>query len=137
MPAPKPQEFPRYSLHQFDKAGRRFKDRPPVGAPKAEMQEWIDTIPIVSNWRAAHGFPLQRIREWVRRKATKVDPKANVAQRLKRILSIHNKLSRSSRSWRLTQLQDIAGCRAVVRSIPALQVLRHRLSTAKIQHRHG
>jgi len=101
------------------------------------MQEWIDTIPIVSNWRAAHGFPLQRIREWVRRKATKVDPKANVAQRLKRILSIHNKLSRSSRSWRLTQLQDIAGCRAVVRSIPALQVLRHRLSTAKIQHRHG
>ena len=130
----KPQEFPRHSISAFDRAGRLFKGYYEPGDVDAEIK-WGIAVDVVSNWRAAHGFPLGRFREWLLQRATTIDAKANVAQRLKRLRSIHQKMNRPGRSWRLTQIQDIAGCRAIVRSIPMVQQLAHRLTTAKSQHR--
>ena len=91
----KPHEFKRHSLTQYDKAGRVFTVMPAVGNASA-AKAWVDAVLVVNNWRAAHGYPLSRIREWVRRKAAKVDPKANVAQRLKRLASVRAK---NGRRW--------------------------------------
>lgn len=128
----KPHEFPRYSLTKYDKAGKLSSVMPQPG--QASVRDWVEAVTIVANWRAAHGYPLSRIREWLRRKALKVDPKANVAQRLKRLTSIRNKLDRPGRKWRLTQLQDIAGCRAIVKSNAHIQLLTHRLRSKRVQH---
>jgi len=130
----KPHEFPRYSRSQYDKAAGRFKKDIPVGSDAARDQ-WFQAFEIVENWRAAHGYPLGRFREWLLQRATKIDPKVNVAQRLKRLRSIHTKMTRPGRSWRLTQMQDIAGCRAIVHSIPHVQALAKGLRQARTQHR--
>lgn len=52
----------------------------------------------------------------LRQRARRVDDEALIAQRLKRESSIVRKLERFDR-MRLTQMQDIGGCRAVLRTI--------------------
>lgn len=58
----------------------------------------------------------------LRRSARKIDPNALMAQRTKRLVSIALKLDRQP-SMKLTQMQDIGGCRAVVKSIAAVRAL--------------
>jgi hypothetical protein len=55
-------------------------------------------------------------------RAKRVDTKAIIAQRLKRLSSIDAKLRRFS-GMRLAQMQDIGGCRAVVENIRRLERL--------------
>jgi hypothetical protein len=73
-------------------------------------------LQIINNWRSSHSFPLQCLKMTLLRRAKKVDPEAIVAQRLKRMSSIEAKLRRFP-EMRLSQMQDIGGCRAVVRNI--------------------
>jgi hypothetical protein len=40
---------------------------------------------IVNNWRSSHGFPLQCIKMTMLKRAKRIDPKATIAQRLKRL----------------------------------------------------
>ncbi len=49
-------------------------------------------------------------------RAKKIDRRAIIAQRLKRLMSIQVKLLRND-NMALSQMQDIGGCRAVVRSV--------------------
>ena len=60
-----------------------------------------------------HAFPLNTITMDLRQKVKRVRPGANVVQRLKRARSMLAKLQKEA-SMRLTQMQDIGGCRAVV-----------------------
>jgi hypothetical protein len=89
---------------------------------------------IVVDWRNIHGFPLKVVSEILARRALKIDPTAIVAHRLKRFQSIRAKLKKSSVN-NLTTMQDIAGCRAVLASIPqayALQTVYERKATASV-----
>ena len=67
---------------------------------------------VINNWRSSHSYPLNTFQTTLRNKARKFETTIIVAQRIKRLESIHSKLSRQ-RSMRLTQMQDIAGCRVV------------------------
>lgn len=58
------------------------------------------------------------------KRATRIDPSAIVAQRLKRFPSIRAKLKRSPVN-NLTTMQDIAGCRAVLATVEDAYVLKH------------
>ncbi len=58
----------------------------------------------------------------LRRRALRVDPQAIIAQRLKRLSSIEVKLRRFH-SMKLSQMQDIGGCRAVVKTVDQLDQL--------------
>lgn len=85
-----------------------------------EKQE--ESLEILSNWRAAHNYPLQVFFNRLKRVSEKKDSKALVAQRLKRVPSILKKLSRKypgmkKPTMKLTQMQDIAGCRSVLSSV--------------------
>src|SRR4051812_46820847 len=78
---------------------------------------------LVNNWRAAHSFPLNTIQTNLRYRARKVDAnRMVVTQRLKRLASIRSKLERRP-SMRLSQMQDIGGCRAVVSDVISVRRL--------------
>ncbi len=78
---------------------------------------------VVDNWRASHAFPLNSVQIALRRRARELDKKALVAQRLKRVPSILKKLETQS-TMRLSQMQDIGGCRAVLRTLRQVVDLR-------------
>ena len=71
---------------------------------------------VINNWRAAHSYPLNTFQMALRHRAAQLDPTAIVAQRTKRLRSMTNKLVRLD--WlSLSEMQDIAGCRAIVMSV--------------------
>lgn len=73
-----------------------------------------DDFNAINNWRSIHSFPLNTFTVNLRNRARRVHKQAVVAQRLKRMSSIRAKLNRFP-EMKLTQMQDIGGCRAVVR----------------------
>lgn len=99
----------------------------------ATVEERDRALEIVNNWRAAHSYPMNIFQTTLRRKARLVDPKPTVAQRLKRLSSIESKLQRLS--TRLSQMQDLGGCRAVVRSVADVYRLCEIYATSDIKHR--
>ncbi len=85
--------------------------RPP--SPDLDMDT---ALSIAGNWRSSHGYPLHVFKKVLRNRAKQVDAGALVAQRLKRMPSIIAKLKRFN-SMQLSTMQDLAGCRAVVRRV--------------------
>jgi ppGpp synthetase/RelA/SpoT-type nucleotidyltranferase len=77
---------------------------------------------IAGNWRSAHGYPLHVFKQLLRGRAKQVDKRALVAQRLKRLPSIITKLQRFH-SMQLSTMQDLGGCRAVVRRVSNVDAL--------------
>ena len=103
---------PKYSRSRVDKAGRLLaSDADKSGSASAE--EWNQALAVINNWRSSHGYPLYVIRKTLLNRARKIDGKALVAQRLKRLDSISLKLKRFGK-MQLSRMQDIGGCRAIL-----------------------
>ena len=79
-------------------------------------------LEVINNWRACHSYPLLSMRMTLYKRSRRVDSKAIVAQRLKRLWSIAVKLARNE-NMALSQMQDIGGCRAVLRSVGQVERL--------------
>lgn len=77
---------------------------------------------VIQNWRSCHAMPLLTFRMALRNRANRVEPKAIVAQRLKRFSSVMNKLVREP-NMKLSQMQDLGGCRAIMSTVEAVQTL--------------
>jgi hypothetical protein len=109
---------PKYTRGEVDRAGDGIIAQDIVGTPARN-----EALTIVSNWRSSHGYPTQSYHLTLLKRATSVDRYATVAQRLKRLPSIEAKLRRSRPSdddpkrpkMQLTQMQDIGGCRAILK----------------------
>lgn len=114
----------KYSRSQVKKAGKVYV------APDALADEKVTALSIINNWRAAHSFPLQIIYMHVRKVAP---PGAVVAQRLKRLYSITQKLYRYP-NMSLTTMQDIGGCRIIVDDIQQVNVMVERLRKSRMRH---
>lgn len=99
-----------FSKGDIDRAGRALIELP-KDAPERD-----EAITIIDNWRSCHAYPLQVIKMTLLHRAKKVDRRALIAQRLKRRPSIEIKL-RDNPHMKLSQMQDIGGCRAIVSSI--------------------
>ena len=77
---------------------------------------------IINNWRSSHAYPLNTFQMTLRDRARRVDKEMIVAQRIKRLSSIEDKLRRYE--WlKLSEMQDIAGCRVIVDTVDQV----HRL----------
>ena len=78
-------------------------------------------LEILSNWRAAHSYPMHIFKKRLKRVSEKIDKNALSAQRLKRVPSIIKKLNRkygsNKATMKLTQMQDIAGCRVIMPNV--------------------
>lgn len=94
---------------------------------------YLDALPVINNWRSSHSYPLNVFQTTLRRYARKVDESPLIAQRIKRLSSITHKLQRFPQ-MRMSQMQDIGGCRAVVKSIAATRRLAELYNSSNIKH---
>ncbi|EKT4070315.1 RelA/SpoT domain-containing protein [Stenotrophomonas maltophilia] len=122
---------PQFSRKQVERAGDVLRQEPPVG------KDIVAAMPVISNWRAAHAYPLNTFQAALRKKlkAQGLDAaNAAVGQRLKRLPSIASKLQRFG-DMSLSRMQDIAGLRAVVPNPKALDALhRSYVHSARFPH---
>jgi hypothetical protein len=115
---------PGFSKGQVNRAGQRLRDTDPDEL--FYPADWTETVQIVDNWRSSHGYPLQIIyltlRDRARLVSRRTRTKGLVTQRRKRFDSIWRKLRLNPR-MSLTQMQDVGGCRAVMRSMREVRAL--------------
>lgn len=107
---------PQYSREEVNAAGNFL-----IGK-LSKVTEKDKAYDIINNWRSSHSWPLHIIQKRLRIKAKKADKSSLVAQRIKRLSSISKKLERFG-EMKLSQIQDLGGCRAIVKDIPALNKL--------------
>jgi putative GTP pyrophosphokinase len=122
---------PEYSRKQVQRAGdvlAKYK-MPDV----TDFDKWIDAYRVLTNWRACHGYPINTFQSTLRTKLKKIDADALVAQRLKRLPSIINKLQRLH-GMNLARMQDIGGLRAVVSTLPQLKILYDDYKNTRFTH---
>jgi hypothetical protein len=119
---------PEYSKGAVDRAGAALM------SPEISFAERREAAEVVNNWRASHNYPLNTFKVTLRRKAQEVDPERLVAQRIKRLTSIEAKLLRS-KSMRLSQMQDLGGCRAIVGTVEQVQALVKKYEQGDLKHK--
>jgi hypothetical protein len=106
---------------EIDRAGDKLV--PWWTAPAAEATPEIGlAYRVVDNWRACHAYPLNVFQVNLRNRARRVDKDALVAQRLKRFMSVMNKLVREP-NMKLSQMHDVGGCRAIVSTVQSVEDL--------------
>ena len=116
-----------YSRADIDRAGRLLAEN------DLSPEERANALTVLGNWRAAHAFPLNTMQIGLRRMSTGVTPNAVVAQRLKRVPSMVNKLKRYP-AMRLSRMQDIGGARAVVRTPKQVLRIQSAYDASSIRH---
>ena len=85
-------------------------------------EEEIDkAIGILDNWRAIHSYPMHIFKKRLKDKSNILDKNSLTVQRLKRVPAIIRKLKRKydgkEPTMKLSQMQDIGGCRAVLANV--------------------
>jgi ppGpp synthetase/RelA/SpoT-type nucleotidyltranferase len=131
---------PRYAKKRVNRAGRTVL----IPSPHEEwggdsdqyyawVQEYLEALDIINNWRSSHNFPLNTFHVGLKRRAKVIDPNAITAQRIKRMASIEAKLIRFP-TMTLSQMQDIGGCRAIVATATDVSKLCERYAESEIKH---
>jgi hypothetical protein len=128
---------PQHSRGNVDKAGRtylagfQFDEEGRVSGDSIDA--YFRALDVINNWRSSHSFPLNTFQTTLRKKGRKVDPDCLVAQRIKRLSSVALKLKRYD-GLRLSQIQDIGGCRIVLRDVAAVKKLVRTYERSDIKH---
>ncbi|WP_086478908.1 RelA/SpoT domain-containing protein [Oceanospirillum sanctuarii] len=113
-----------YSKKAVQKAGEKLiiddlaKDNP---------EEYKKSMEILSNWRSSHVNSLKHMLNVLQIACEKIDRRHIVVARLKRTPSIISKLKRFEK-MKLRNMQDIAGCRAILSSTKNVYRLRKELN---------
>jgi hypothetical protein len=120
---------PRYKRKEVDRAAELL-----ASGKKYQPEEVDQALIVIGNWRAAHAFPLNTFQMGLRQAAQKVQAGALIAQRLKRLPTMLDKLRRMPKTT-LTRFQDIGGCRAVVINLGQVLELRDRYRRSRMKHK--
>jgi len=121
---------PKYELDEVDEAGQILiaeQDEIELGA-----FPWARTV--INNWRSSHAFALNTFQVNLRTKTRLVSKRGFVAQRIKRLPAIRHKLERMPH-LRLSRMQDVGGCRAVVPTVANVRKLCTLFRQSQIKHR--
>jgi hypothetical protein len=145
-----PWTTPQFTREEINRAANQILNPLPSPVPRTladgstdpashkDLVAWVDGIEtkfkVINNWRASHSFPLNTFKIGLLRNAEQVDKNCLVAQRLKRLSSIFAKLRRFH-DMKLSQMQDIAGCRAVVNSVKEAYQLVDLYKHSEIKHK--
>lgn len=117
-----------YSNRQIKKAGNVLAGRD-TSMPYAEAME------IMNNWRSFHSYPLNAIQMNLRQMSHKYSKNILIAQRLKRVDSIINKLKLFP-IMPLSNMQDIGGCRSIMEDIKqANKLVNFYLTKSETYHK--
>lgn len=101
--------------------------------PNSSPENLERAYEVMSEWRAAHAYPMHALLTTLRGLSKKVDVAANVVQRLKRAPSIRNKLIRFP-TMKLHRMQDISGCRAILSSVKNVEMLADEFRSSRTRH---
>ena len=115
-----------YTKSQIIKAGRTIRHEESTDEQKAYA------VKVIDNWRAAHAFPLHVLYMHLRRMAAN-HSEIIVAERLKRLDSILNKLKRE-KTMSLWTMQDLGGCRFIVPTIEDVYLYADRYEKSRKRH---
>ena len=120
---------PNYSKSKVRAAGKTYIN------PEATPEERELALVVINNWRSSHAFPLNTIQVNLRSVVRRIDTgDPLVAQRIKRLPSIRNKLIRFD-GMSLDRMHDIGGCRAVLGSIETVEaVVEYYKTTSRMKH---
>jgi len=119
MPRPELQ----FSKKRVRKAGEILRS---MSITPDQIEEVAEALTIAENWRACHSYALQRATMGLRsRVMTSTGERGDVSQRLKRIVTIIDKLHREP-TMKLDTMRDIAGCRAVVPTVGAVRLVQRQ-----------
>ena len=100
-------------------------------ATSEELEQALTTL---SRWRALHSYPINTFQAYLRLKVKKSDyDDPIIAQRLKRLPSIIQKLKRYPRMG-LETMQDIGGLRVILKDVSMVYNLYSSLSKAHFKH---
>lgn len=116
---------PEYTRPRVNEAGRQLLT--------FEIDNAHEYLAVIDNWRASHAHPLNAFYMTLKRRAGKIARNALVVQRIKRLESIAFKLIHSKK-MKLTQMQDIAGCRAVLPTLEHVRRLQHYYQIEPLAH---
>jgi hypothetical protein len=117
---------PQFTMEEIDAAGAVLASNPSSVALD-------EALYVINNWRSSHAFPLNTLQMGLRRKAERIDSSHLVAQRVKRLSSIQTKLTRFP--WlKLSEMQDLGGCRAVVKSVKEVERLIESHTKSRMLH---
>lgn len=108
---------PSESKKQINKAGKLL-----LHPNDFDVEEIYQAVDLVNRWRACHAYPINTFQATLRTKLRKYPGDAIVAQRLKRMPTIIDKLRRYP-SMQITTMQDIGGVRAILDSMDDVQQL--------------
>jgi len=118
----------KYSKRQVDVAGDVLIN------DKSSPEKKNDALDILSYWRACHIYPMNIFKRRLKEKSESLDKKSLTAQRLKRVPSIINKLKRRydgrEPTMKLSQMQDISGCRTVLSNVKLARELYEKYYVA-------
>lgn len=123
-----------YSKNNLDRAAEKIRR----GCSEEERKK---AILMIQNFREVHLYPLMLMKNHVVRTATKVSKKIIVARRLKRLATIIDKLERDTldgvtpNSIKLTRMQDIGGCRIIVKNLTQLKKVQEKLEKSRSVHK--
>ncbi|MES2516446.1 MAG: RelA/SpoT domain-containing protein [Bacteroidota bacterium] len=119
----------KYSNRQINFAGQVLKE--PNKYKVGDLREAED---ILTYWRTIHAYPINTFQSTLRDKIIRLDIQSPiVAQRLKRAVSIVAKLERFDQ-MKLSTMQDIAGLRAIVKSVTDVRKLEKNYKESSFKH---
>lgn len=109
---------PRYTNGEIDRAGETAR------SSKPSSRAYEDAVSIINAWRVSHEYPMQTFNVTLRNKARAINTNAIVARRLKRLVTILDKIGNRQGKMRLSRMQDIGGVRAIMKDIGEVDTLR-------------
>jgi ppGpp synthetase/RelA/SpoT-type nucleotidyltranferase len=124
---------PEYSRSEVDRAGHIIAQD-----SNLLLSQLDEAYTILNNWRSSHSYPLHSLKMTLLNRAKSIEPSAIVAQRIKRTPAIRLKLQHNA-AMKLSQMQDIGGCRAIMPGVDHVQSLAqvYAEATAKNPRRGG
>lgn len=114
-----------YSKTQVDKAGEVTRRALTGQDPQPSQVELMEARSIIKTFRTVHHMPLNSARMGLYSCINTLGFEFQLTRRLKRLSTIEDKLRRLP-TTRLSSMQDIGGCRAVLTSLSEVQVVLDR-----------
>jgi len=93
-----------------------------------------EALEVIGNFRASHHYPLNIIQDGLRKRARTITSNVLIAQRMKRLSSVTAKLTRF-KTMRLSMMQDIGGCRAVMPTVSEVRRLVTSYTKSNVKHK--
>lgn len=113
-----------FSMNSVRRAGQQLASKLYV-VDEQTYHDVQDVFHIANSWRDSHFLPMRSVYVSVRFKMLRSGVSGDMAARPKRMASIRRKLRESS--TKLDQMQDIAGCRAIMDDIAGVRELTARI----------